>query len=400
MQGGNLDTSSEGLRRTPYSLAIDDLHLECAYRMRSWFAIAFLTVWLFGWAAGSAAFTFHFAAQPSLLGGWLVATAWSGWVVVALVTPEFWRSERLILNADGLCFELKTILRHVQQQIPLCELKRFYLRAYFVRPKPYWVEIRSLEMPVRFAEGYASRADYALLVQELNRHLARIQAAATAAESPERRPTDCRWTMTRDDEGMTLENRGHFSRSWLLSEPQALVICFFFVTLPSLGCWAAWGGLRQEGFSIGGVLLAAVATLLALVFASVGAFGAVASLLEPWRRSSWRFTVGEVVSSRGWGVCRWQRRYLVTGPLRMRVESETTDESPAALDAAASGERPLLGPASLFRLIFQENEGKRLCAVKGLSEGEARWMAQLLSVIRNFTIDSDSRISNHGGPTP
>jgi hypothetical protein len=84
----------------------------------------------------------------------------------------------------------------------------------------------------------------------------------------------------------------------------------------------------------------------------------------------------------------------------MRVESETTDESPAALDAAASGERPLLGPASLFRLIFQENEGKRLCAVKGLSEGEARWMAQLLSVIRNFTIDSDSRISNHGGPTP
>lgn len=342
--------------------------------------------------------TYQVAQQPrwplvgltAVLGGaWLLVVGLSLWLTV--------RREELQLDRRGLWLRTRIFVPCLARHVPVEELRDVGEYASNVKvnnQRLYGVEIRTAGRPVRFAAGLLPEAR-AEVAQAIRDQLARLDPGAAAGPAAERAldpfaprplfddsrgpvepPSDSPWRRCDDFDAVVFAARGRWSVTALG------LLLFMTVIWNGVVLWIAalefdlFGARQQAGADQVGSLLSAG---LLVVFGSIGLLLAVAlvvALLEPLRVTRWEFGRDEV---------RQRVRWLGLGPT-WRYSAEAVDRIELAVDVEARPGKPPDGqgfdavhesqnPLYTLRLMAGQ---QAVCAVPRLSEGEARWMADVL----------------------
>jgi hypothetical protein len=369
----------------------------------------FLLLWLTGWTVACVVLLIHVLKNPSVgmfafavpfWASWLVGAGWLVWVLFG--------KETLLLRRDEAFFQRTALIRLASRVVPWEEIQGFReCRSDHTENDAYlWgIEMVTLGKPVRFAFRLPDR-ERAWLMHQLNRFLGtfvpgevqpvlqpavtiapRAAAGAIAVASKtliatetltrERTlaepPSDCCWQLAEDADAFLFWQKGclsigalavllFFNAFWNGIVSGFVMALFGLMPLdnPPQG-WEWWGMfVFLIPFEVIGLAL-----LVALVLV----------VLEPCRRTVWRFEWDRIVSQTRWPVYRHTRTFdvLDLDRLELRRRSGTASRHQGRSEMATD----MTGPMQ-FELALVAGSNVDLCGIGNLTEGEARWMAGII----------------------
>jgi hypothetical protein len=269
---------------------------------------------------------------------------------------------------------------HSTRRIPLLELRRFACKSSHSLFVSFWIEIQSLGMPAGFALGIKEKRECDWLVGRLNEWLRSLRANLEVTHTIVRRPHDCRWEFIKNGHGVQFVKRGRVGLGWVLSQPYVLVVCLFFVGLPTVVAWQAVERMLSEPSNVTNWILAACSVGVFALFAGMGVAAGVANLLEALGQTTWQIGSSIIKCTAGLRALAWRRTYIIQSELHLSVEVDGETALPGGLPEAAASPpltRSMSRPQSKLR--FLEPTGKEVCAINRLTGGEAKWMQDILA---------------------
>ncbi len=188
------------------------------------------------------------------------------------------------------------------------------------------------------------------------------------ATTPLTPPSDSRWELLNDFHQLTFVTPGRFGCGTI---GVLLFMNAFWNGIVSVFLMQLFGGddALQGGEWWGLFVFLIPFTVIGLIMF----VGLLAALIEPFRRTRWSFT---------YGGAQWQMTWLGIGPRRSypvdqldRIELWTASQARSAFFSTDKDSQPM---APEYRLVFIDREEVQRFTVDGLSQGEARWMADVI----------------------
>jgi hypothetical protein len=379
----------------------------------------FLLLWLSGWSVGCAVLVGAVLKQPAFSTFAFATPFWLAWLLVAgfLVWALFGK-ETLLLRADAALFQRTALIAISSRLVPRAEIVNFReCRSTATENDQHlWgIEMVTLGKPLRFAFRLPDQ-ERAWLVSQLNRYLAatRIEGqplppaptarpagdttprfssamfsaatvsapvSAPAAEilhddqTLTEPPTDSAWRLDDDINALTFSKQGQLSIAGIVT---LLFMAAFWNGILSMFLSALFGLMpAQNNNPPQGWEWWALFVFL-IPFELVGLIlilGVIFSILEPFRRTVWRFEQDRIAKQTQWPLYRhtraWDvvkldrlelRRQRPNTPQRQRLADSTTD-----MMAQVPFELALVAPGNVD-----------LCRIPNLTEGEVRWIAHVI----------------------
>jgi hypothetical protein len=369
----------------------------------------FLLLWLIGWTVVCAAMLGNVIMDPSLGIFAFALPFWASWLFIfgMLVWMMFGR-ETLFLGHHEAIFLRRAFIQLSSRVVPREEVLGFReCRSNFTENDEYlWgIEMFTLGKPVRFAFRLPDR-ERAWLIHQLNRFLVTsdpekerhiLQPGATITRSissgetscsngtlvatevlaVERTltepPTDSRWHVTEDDDTFAFWHKGRLNIGALVG---LLFINAFWNGIVSVFVMVLFGQMpinnAPQGWHWWGIFV------FLIPFEGIGLamFAAlILAVLEPFRRTSWRFEQDRLVSQTCWpGYCHtraWDAPDLDRLELRRRNRNDSKHQLSWDMATDLTNQLP-------FELALVSSTNVDLCNLGKLTEGEARWMARIV----------------------
>jgi hypothetical protein len=371
-----------------------DGDLEVSYRRPVWGPGCFLLFWLTGWSVGCAVLVGKVLAEPTLFHILSATPFLASWFVVFfLLVYMFFGAERLRLGPGGLDFRSRALVTLRRRHVPLAEIKRVRREPVSTgsrsdNPAANWcVLVETVGRPLEFGRGMTEKEQH-WLAAVLNRYLDVLragrppagdeEAAETAAAEkrgetagrsivlrpspvPPGPPSDSRARLRRDPEAVEFSWRGRWSLAAIGG------MSFFFLFWDGVVGVFVYQLFQQFQWFLCLFLVPFEAIGLVLFAAWFGTLTAPA-----WRRA-WTFRGSEITRLfSGFGV-GWAKRY----------EVDTLDRIELQRRASGNAQAQEMSPNVLYQgahysLSLVRPDGTELLEVGGLTEGEARWMADVL----------------------
>jgi hypothetical protein len=396
-------------RKLSFRFAREDDRLALRFGRRPSGAGCFLLLWLTVWTVGCVFLAGMVIKEPKVFSLLFAIPFWASWILVfCILLNQFFNREYILLDARGLSFERRVLIRLSSRRLPLEEIQS--LESYQKnmqqegQPPPEGIETRTLGQPLRFGE-FKSDEEKAWLLDQLNDHLGFLQngrsdrinklpariappdirgnsgadqphdpepvpegrgLALKLSSLPVAPPSDCRWTREDDFDEISFLQKGKFSPSglggllfvnlfWNGIVSVFVGVLLGFAPMQNPIPTVAWWGLF--------VFLIPFEVIGALMFLAL-----IAQLLEPFRRTRWNFGRGEIESRCDWFGIGFRRRYEFLGLDRLEI----------GVARKKQGFSPASGTGPTHRLALIDGENVELCALKNLTEGEARWIGDAI----------------------
>lgn len=353
--------------------------LTVNYRHREWGGGCFLMLWLCGWTVGCVFLAAQIWNKPELFMVAFAIPFWASWFFVFfLLLSMFLQHEELMLSADDLTYSKRIVVPIKTRVIPLAELLRFEdsRTTNFTendQPKSY-LEMVTVGRPLLALAGL-SVDERTWLTWRLNQHLAFLKPENLRRESPEpslressEPPSDCSWRCDDSFEGTTFTQRGRAMPAQLFG---LLFVNLFWNGIVSVFVMTLIG-VAPGGPEIGPEWWGMFLFLIPFEVIGLLMFGALLYvLLEPARRTLWRFERDEVAFRRSWLGLVHTRRYDATSIERMQLDIGEGGAAPTGRSLVPT----LQTTASRhIRLRLIDTHNTEVVSITGLTEGEARWM--------------------------
>lgn len=363
--------------------------LELSFRQRAGCGIVLVLVWLTGWTAGCVLAVCAAFAQPCVQTFLMAPPFLASWVVAFVLL--FWGVfgvERVRLGFDGLEYQAVALIPLWQRWIPLAELKsvRADFTSYQVNERnlPY-LKFETLGQPLCFARGISEEELHGL-VERLNRCLEALRPSELAknecaigesetgrgellqpAASPLEPPSDSRIAIHADLETIAFVWQGN----WCPNAIWATTLLHLF-----------WNGL------VGLFIYQLIQDFHWLLFFFLIPFEIIgllfcaawfAALTAPVWRLTWTFGEREIVRRLSVSDAEatvinlgWSKRFNVQSPVRIELRRREGQKGTASFWALLSH------PDGEYNLSLLDGEDKQWLAIKDLTEGDARWFADVL----------------------
>ncbi len=365
----------------------------------------FLLLWLMAWTVGCVVLLVLVIRDPQF-GMFLFAVPfWASWLAVAgLLVWMMFGKETLLLRSDEALFLRTALIRLSSRVVPRPEIRGFReCRSSHTENDEYLygIEMVTLGKPVRFAFRLPDR-ERAWLIDRLNRFLGtEVEAETPAARTPmssgsmlarkaslsrdamadsevltfdntrEDPPTDGSWSFLDDIDAFGFWQQG---RLHIVMLAGLLFINAFWNGIVSVFVLVLWGlmpgnNVVPQGWEWWGlfVFLIPFEVIGLIMFLAL-----LAVLLEPFRRTRWRFEENRIVRQMSWPVYDHSKAWEVPGLDRLELRQRSRREQPHSL-TDATGEVSTQTP---FALAFVSDGNVDVCVLDNLTEGEARWMAR------------------------
>ena len=375
----------------------------------------FLLLWLTGWTVGCVMLLGMVIQQPAVTSLMFAIPFWASWIFVfCLVMNSFFRKERFELGPEGVQFVCRVIVPIRRRAVPLEELEGFASYSKVTdsesHTRAWGIEVRTRGHGFRFGQGLPD-AERAWLIGQLTEHLDRLapdqarpmvgsgpahdsdgdaddldtiddrsdrgddksSERLVAAAAPIGPPSDSRWTRLDDFHQITFETRGRVGCGaiGMLLFINAFwngIVGVFVTLLLGAEMFGEGGGPKGAEWWFLFVFLIPFEVIGLIMF--VGLLGA---LVEPFRRTRWSFAYGGAEKQTTWlGIGR-SRSYPVDWldriELRIGSQGRTFFRSTSGSD----------DPAPVAHcLIFIDRENQERFTIDGLTQGEARWIADTI----------------------
>ena len=381
----------------------DRLELRCHSPERA--GGCFLVLWLTGWTVGCVFLAGAVLRAQQLFLLVFAVPFWASWFFVFfLLLKMFFQREHFVLDRGGAEFVQRVILPIAKRFVPMEEIRGFEVYSTVVDSESNrtasGIELLTMGRSLRFAEGVSSvECDW--LAYQLNDHLGQLRVpraggtgglgdqagtatanegavqlwpgeTVTAAPWPMEPPSDSRWTRADGFDEFTFAQRGRLS--WTAAGLLLFVNLFwngivsvFVMVLAGL----APGEQGMQGAAWWGLFF------FLIPFEAIGLamfLGLLAVLLEPLRRTSWTFTRQSIERRSKWlgiGPTRtwWVRQLDRLQLCREEPPSRASLGSLSGLPAGTGDGSPVC------RLVLIDKENREFCSLRGLTLGEARWIA-------------------------
>ncbi len=383
--------------------------LVFTYRRRGWGKGGFLLLWLIGWTVGCVFLAGIVIRDPSIQNILFGIPFWASWIFVfCWLLNTFFGRDYVGLDATGVDFVRRVIVPIRSRHVPLTEIERFEICSKVVDSESnqveWGIEMQTLGRPVRFAWGLDAE-ERQWLQHQLNACLAAlsgsdVETIAATSEPPSQEhsqadseepaaevltpsttaaepPSDCRWERTDDFAAITFTQRGRFSLSAFFG---LLFINAFWNGIVSVFVFQLWFG-QGNGVPNGIGWWGMFAFLIPFeVIGAVMFLALVAVVLEPLRRTSWRFDDALIDCRVKWLGLGPIRQYWVDGLDRIEL-----------VGMRRSGRAKRRTQASLFsdedadkKLVFIDEANAEVCTIRHLTEGEARWISDVVQRERSI----------------
>lgn len=371
---------------------------------------AFMLLWLTGWTVGCvflAGMVLH-DPQPFLL--LFAVPFWASWVLVFfMLLKSFFQRDRLVISKEGVRFDRQVLVPLHERFVPLHEVQRFDVFSEIVDSESgqlHWgLEMENAGTPLRFFPGLEVE-ERLWLQHTLNDMLTRLKgigsesaplpvdapsrdelahngntANLTVSTKPVRPPADCRWQRLDGYQQIAFMQRGRFV--WQSIFGLLFINVFWngvvgvFVMVLFGGGPGGFGGPQNaapEGIAWWGLFLFLI-PFEVLGFLMFG--GLLLALIDPFRRTTWTIEERAISYRQKWFGQGRHKTYEIDRLQRLELQSR---------DDASNGKFSVtqMAPSSTphndtpFVLMFIDTENRVACEIAQLTEGEARWMADVV----------------------
>lgn len=377
--------------------------LAFTHRQRQWGTGCFLLLWLTGWTVGCVFLVGVVAKDPKIQNLLFAVPFWASWIFVfCLVLTMFLQSERFAIDESGVSFVRRVIVPIRTRLVPLDEIQRFKNCSKVTdsesgRTKA-GIEMQTIGQPLCFAWGLPEQ-ERDWLKYQLNQCLAALRGAAlpeaqaapkeevpesadaeqsaletlTPAKTPLEPPSDSRWRRAEDFRDVIFVQHGRFSLSAL---GVLLFINAFWNGIVSVFVGVLCFG-DANGKPAGGEWWGLFVFLIPFeVIGLVMFLALLAALIEPLRRTQWRFTDSMIERRTKWLGIGPKQRHWVDGLSRIELRAAGGGKRRRGIslqNIAATGE-----DSPNMELSFVGKANIEICAMTGLTEGEARWISDTI----------------------
>ncbi|HTU18686.1 MAG TPA: hypothetical protein VMG10_11545 [Gemmataceae bacterium] len=369
-----------------------DGDLELSYRRRLWETAGFLLIWWVGWTAGTILILCMVFTEPSVEHVLFAAPFVAAWAFVfVLLSWMLFGTEHLRLGWDGLEYRARVLVTLSTRTIPREELKCVSagLTTYEVgregepsRREPC-LKFETIGQPLQFAPGI-SEEEQRWLVQRLNEFLDALGRDGSssapscvvktsrgevlrAAPVPIDPPSDSRIEVQYHADSLALVWQGE----WSLPAIAGVTFIHLF--------WN--GGIGLFYYQLTKDFQWFLFFFL-IPFAAMGLFLVVlwlATLTAPLWRLTWTFGEREITKRLSFSDANavvfnlgWRKRAALQPPIRIELRRREEEKRSGSLWALFSH------PDGEYSLCFLDQADKELLVLKDLTEGDARWIADVL----------------------
>jgi hypothetical protein len=384
--------------------------LGFCYRSREWAGGGFMFLWLIAWTVGCVFLARMVIHEPRLFNILFAVPFWASWIFVfAIMLKTFFQRDHFLLDRDAATFVRRVFFRLKARVVPLAEIRSFDQYTVVVDSESgrcqSGIEMRTAGVPIRMAQGL-SDAELDWLQFQLNEHLRGLgggeaaeetppqETAATVAappappaadaacvalsvaESPVSPPSDCCWTRVDGFDDFSFATRGGLGCVLVLG---LVFINAFWNGIVSVFVLQLCGRAPVENPPGSAMWWGELVFLIPFEVFGLIMFGVlVAALLEPVHRTVWTFMRQGIEHRSAWlGIGpRWTWEVMSLDRIELRRDAKglRRASSGRAQSAATVGERF----GRNYRLSFVDRSNAELCSINGLTEGEARWIGDVV----------------------
>jgi hypothetical protein len=375
----------------------------------------FLLLWLTGWTVGCVMLLGMVIQQPAVTSLMFAIPFWASWIFVfCLVMNSFFRKELLELGPEGIQFVCRVIVPIMRRIVPLEEVEGFgsYLKVTDSESNTLakGIEVRTRGHGFRFGQGLPD-AERAWLIDQLNEQLDRLapdqarpmvgsgsahdtdgeaddlgkiddrperadaesSERLVAAATPIAPPSDSRWTRLDDFHQITFVTRGRagcgaIGMLLFINAFWNGIVGVFVTQLLGAPMFGDGGGLKGAEWWFLFVFLIPFEVIGLVMFV-----GLLVTVVEPFRRTRWSFAYGGAEKQTTWFGIGRSRSYPVDWldriELRIGSRERTFFRSTNDSDTPAPPARCL---------VFIDRENQERFTIDGLTQGDARWIADTI----------------------
>jgi hypothetical protein len=392
----------------------DEEGLAVIYSVRGKAAGVFMLLWLTGWSVGCVFLLGNAIKEPKLFNILFAMPFWAGEIFgIVILLRSFFSREYFLLNAAGAAFTRRIVIPLTTRIVPVEEIKSFQ-KCTIRRDSEsghitLGVKMETLGRPLYFAaELTAPECDW--LADQLNDCLSSLAGFVGDTEddiqepvvneekkddsakqenaeekegdpsndgniyilelskTPCEPPSDSRWERIDEIDSITFLQRGRILWNMLFGFLFATLFCNGIISVFVLNLW---GFLQDQpkGFEWWFLFFFLIPFEIIGLCIFLGLFY---QIFEPFRRTRWKFGKQEI-------ECRWT--WFGLGP-RWVYAARPLDrlEMPDEVKKSSRNEKSndlvvMLNEGANRTLRFIDRENTELTAMKRLTEGEARWIA-------------------------
>ena len=358
----------------------------------------FMFLWLIGWTAGCLWLLFGLINEPQWGLFCMAIPFWASWFfVAALLVWQFWGKERFLLRRQKASFERTAIVTLATREIPIAELKGFrtFCETDDEGDRKEGIEVLNAGHVIRMGEDLVD-VERDWIVFQLNQFLADTDATSKSIFPATERngdseiehsqavtrltidhtcsvpPTDCSLQLVEDVNSFSIVQQGKLR---LLDVGGVLFLNLFWNGIVSVFVVGLCGGFPMEetieGAAWWGMLL------FLTPFIAIGGFMFVALIhliAEPFRRTTWRFEADGINRSIKWPLFSMNKSWLLRPLHHLALQR---------IDPHLNRKYfQLQSPSMAYRVTFElqlvTTEYEVLFSIQTLTEGEARWLANVI----------------------
>ena len=369
--------------------------LELSYRWPRWGTPSFLLLWLIGWTAGTGFLLWNVFTHPSVEQALFAVPFVGAWLMVFVVLAwMLFGRESVRIRCEGLEYQTTLLLPLSRRTVPLVELKNVSadLADWQENDKDVpCLRFETMGQPLRFAAGIGEQEQH-WLVKRLNEYLDLLRPQDTAkgrkvspilaeescheeilrlAATPIEPPSDSRIDVRRRAETVEFLWQGEWS---LGAIARTSIFMLFWNGAVSVFLWQCYEDPNFLWFSFFLILHVAFGLFLCAVW--------LVALTAPLWRLTWTF--GEHQITRRLSVSDanavvfdlgWTKQFDVQPFVRLVLRRQKKQSGKRQLGSLL----PLLShPDGEHSLSFLAKVGKESFTIKDLTEGDARWIADVL----------------------
>jgi hypothetical protein len=391
--------------------------LRFVYHRRQWGIGCFLGLWLTGWTVGCVVLiglAFH---EPSVFTFLIGLPFWSAWVfTVCVCLSSIFLREQFVLDASGASFLRQVVVTLRRRYVPLHEIKSFKDFSEQVNSESgaveHGIELQTAGLAIRFGQGLPEQ-ERRWLLHELRHQLAELRLRddherpevnvsngdptitirPPVTETHYTPPSDCRWE--RDDRtgGVAFTQRGQMA--WTAAFT-LLFVTLFWNGIVSVFLFGLFGYSAPFDFELtNGEIQEPLereehreqldheapdgamwwgALIFLLPFVAIGLAISVALLfvlLEPLRTTVWNFSDDSIECSITRAGLGRSWNYPVDRLDRLELREHSNRSNTFRVQFPQEG-------ATCRQLTIVNKQNVEVCTIDDLTEGEARWMADVI----------------------
>lgn len=366
----------------------------------------FFLVWMSGWTVGCVLITSVAMKDPKFVNVVGAAVFDTGWLFgFVMLVSQFLGREKITLSSDGLTIVKWSFVRN-SATVPIAEIFGFTTERESSdgSSSNSQLEVRTAGRPQRLGSGL-SRSEIVDLAAQLRKYHGQLPAKrqrdsmwppererivfrpkptndpsdkSTAYRSshdgPLEPPSDTRMRRRDDFDAVRFSTRGRLSIGAVIV---VALLDLFWSGITGIFVYNLfWGGPndKPQGFDWYEQFV------ILIPFELVGlaiTFGVLLVLLEPFRVWSYRFSTTDVRDHLTWFGLGWRKRYDLGLLDRLEVRKAAYSEArlPKRLNLATLWTPP---GCPTYSLVLIEMGNREVCAIEGLTFGEACWMADVV----------------------